>query len=394
MKSYQRNIYINYFFELVKYFNLMQSLWPMYLITRGFTLVEIGLLESIFHNVSLLMETPTGAFADVYGRKLSRLLGLVFHLVYFTISIFIQNFFMAAIGFVFAAIGYNLESGSGTALVYDSLKELGKEEQFIRVDTKREAIIRGASVAGVLLGGILSLQGYTLAYLVTIGLTLLAFLIGLFMKETTLHERKQRLPFIKAIKNQFSESVAVLKKDVLLAQTMIYFALVGTIIATSSFYMTTYWQSFNISSGEVGIRMALIGLGGAVSALFGYRLLSKQSPIRVFLVSIFLLVIATALMADLNLTLVGLMIAVIIDALLFVSMNAFFNQRIESHQRATLLSFSSMLYSIFMIFFFPFFGWLIESTSYSLAFSFLCGTLTLGFFAFYRFVFKKFLVKI
>ena len=43
--------------------------WVAILAARGYTLVEIGLAETVFHIVSLLFEIPSGVLADVFGRK-------------------------------------------------------------------------------------------------------------------------------------------------------------------------------------------------------------------------------------------------------------------------------------------------------------------------------------
>ncbi len=39
------------------------------------SLMQLGLLESIFHVTSFLMEIPTGVVADLFGRRMSRLIG-------------------------------------------------------------------------------------------------------------------------------------------------------------------------------------------------------------------------------------------------------------------------------------------------------------------------------
>ena len=45
------------------------SVWVLLLALRGFSLVEIGLAETVFHAVSLCCELPSGLLADVLGRK-------------------------------------------------------------------------------------------------------------------------------------------------------------------------------------------------------------------------------------------------------------------------------------------------------------------------------------
>ena len=43
--------------------------WVAILAARGFSLVEIGLAETVFHICSLIFEIPSGILADLYGRK-------------------------------------------------------------------------------------------------------------------------------------------------------------------------------------------------------------------------------------------------------------------------------------------------------------------------------------
>lgn len=43
--------------------------WVAILSSRGFSLVEISMAETVFHLVSLLLELPSGILADVFGRK-------------------------------------------------------------------------------------------------------------------------------------------------------------------------------------------------------------------------------------------------------------------------------------------------------------------------------------
>ena len=50
--------------------------WVALLAARGFSLVEIGLGETVFHLTSLLFEIPSGVLADVFGRKKMLLAGV------------------------------------------------------------------------------------------------------------------------------------------------------------------------------------------------------------------------------------------------------------------------------------------------------------------------------
>ena len=43
--------------------------WVAILAARGFSLVEIGIAETVFHITSIIFELPSGVMADIFGRK-------------------------------------------------------------------------------------------------------------------------------------------------------------------------------------------------------------------------------------------------------------------------------------------------------------------------------------
>ena len=58
-----------YTLTTVGYFRIAGASWVALLALRGFSMFEIGILESIFHIVSSSFEIPSGIVADVFGRK-------------------------------------------------------------------------------------------------------------------------------------------------------------------------------------------------------------------------------------------------------------------------------------------------------------------------------------
>ena len=56
MTRYRRNIGLNYLYSLLMNLNLTHGLWMIYLTGMGFPLVQLGLLEGIYHITGFLME--------------------------------------------------------------------------------------------------------------------------------------------------------------------------------------------------------------------------------------------------------------------------------------------------------------------------------------------------
>ncbi len=109
----------------------------IYLAGKGMSLMQLGLLESIFHVTSFLMEIPTGVVADLFGRRMSRLIGRLLSVISLVLIFTGRGFEAYAFAFVITAFSYNFESGAGEALVYDSLKQIDMSSFFYKNDRSK-----------------------------------------------------------------------------------------------------------------------------------------------------------------------------------------------------------------------------------------------------------------
>ncbi|HOE57699.1 MAG TPA: MFS transporter, partial [Bacillota bacterium] len=142
----RNNINKNYIYTILSNIDLTRGIWMIYLAGKGMSLTQLGLLETVFHITSFLMEVPTGAVADIFGRRISRIAGRAMSLLSTAILLAANDFMWFAISFVFTALSYNLESGAGDALIYDSLKEIGEEDKYMKISGNKEVFYQTAGV--------------------------------------------------------------------------------------------------------------------------------------------------------------------------------------------------------------------------------------------------------
>lgn len=138
--------------------------WVAILAARGYSLVEIGIAETIFHITSLLFEIPSGVLADVFGRKNMLIASSLMRMIGNIIMIFSCNLFMVCASIAFHAISYNFLSGSGDALAYDSLKTVDKETYYEKYASNQMVIYRLCSGISTLCAGFALLIGHKAAY--------------------------------------------------------------------------------------------------------------------------------------------------------------------------------------------------------------------------------------
>jgi MFS family permease len=368
--AYQRNITLNYVFEFFKYSNVMHAFWMVYLIQLGYTLFEVGLLESIFHVVSFVMETPTGILADRFGRHRSRQLGIVLHMAYLVFLWQGSSFLVVAIGFALAALSFNLESGSATAFVYDTLKHLQQSNQFPVIEARRETIIRIASVVGSIAGGFLIALGYAWAFWVNLIAYGFILCVSVWLKETTLQHEEDEKPTLIIHLKRMKEG---LKKHPILLVWMGYFGWISMTFAIVGYYVTTYWQELGWSESTMGMLLAIAGLAAALGAWVAPKIQNKLSLLKGLNIASIATMMGLLIIPLAWATPIVVIVLSMLDGWLYVHIHAVMNEKIESSVRASMLSLNAMMYSVLMMLGFPLFGWIVELTSYSIGFWSLSG---------------------
>lgn len=93
-------------------------------ITLGMSIFSIAMLSTA------ILEIPTGAISDKIGRKPTIILGTVVSFLYVLLYAIGNQYYILALGAIFEGLERALFSGNNEALLYDTLKQLKKEEQY------------------------------------------------------------------------------------------------------------------------------------------------------------------------------------------------------------------------------------------------------------------------
>jgi MFS family permease len=366
--SIERNIAKNYLFTFLWGTSLSEAVWMLYLAFRGMSLVQIGLIESVFHGTSLLMEVPTGIIADRFGRKTSRLLGRLMAMLGSVLMIGSRSFWGFVLAFVFIALSYNLESGAGDALVYDSLVQCGKQDRYSRVKGRQEVAWQAAQIVSLVASGVVATFDYTLAYILTLGIQGISFAFSFTFEEPRIgasgaKDRK------RGILQHIVGSFRVLRDNRGIIVYILFIEGFSLFCTTLHFYFQNFLKSRGLVEWQIGIVLALSSLAGMLGAAgthwlekrFGKRWLVSLSP--------FIALAAFGLIAFSGLEIPAMILRGAVEGILFVSFSDSINRLIPSEHRATLLSFEAMSFSVMMIVFFPAIGAVADRMGFKAAFT-------------------------
>ena len=368
-----KNIRKNYIFTLFYNLNLTRGIWMIYLAYRGFTLLELGIFEGVFHVTSFLMEVPTGAVADLWGRKVSRLCGRAMFFLSLLIMYYSVSSVLQAAGFAFCAIGYNLESGAGEALVYDSMLLSGEKNNYKKVAGKSELILQTAFIISYLAGGYLAVRSYFSVFFLSSFFALSSFVTAASFTEPPVRDTKSvkniRIKDIPcSMVKQTKDSLILIKAKPRIAFFIIFSELIFTFIISLFFYLQNYWKGEGKSEFYIGIVYAVSALTAGITAFKAPVIEKKIGEKGVLILMPAALVLCLWGISLTDYKEIFYILTGIIEGILVVAVSDYINRLIPSETRATVLSFQSMAFSMFMLIIFPAVGLIGDKSSLDTAF--------------------------
>lgn len=360
------NIKNEYLYRFFSSFDITSAIWVLYLGYKGMNLVQIGLLEGIFHVTGLLSEIPTGALADLFGRRRILIIGRMMSLISAIIMLFSNSFLGFAMGFILSAWGYNLNSGSEEALIYDTLKELKKEDEYLKINGKINLIIEISQGLAVFIGGILSQIDFSISYITAIIVGIISLTFSFNFKEVDIRDDfEERITII----NHFKKSMKVLKDNRKLLNIIMFFPIVYTFSAIVYFYGQQFLNDLGYSRLNISIIFLLNGILSAIGAILSDKIYKKYNAsgwLSISMIISFLLILMGNISKELS---IFTFLAIgFLTAILQPISSKLINSMVESKQRATIISVESMFYSLMMIILFPVCGLIGDLLSLELSF--------------------------
>lgn len=351
MKAKLNNIII---LHLITFFAALYFYHPvitLYFQQRGLNFVQINSLWAIIIGTMSLSEVPTGIIADKIGRKYSIIIALALQLSGEVIYIFANNYLLFALVSVIAGLGFAFSSGCFEAMIYDSLKEEGREEEMQKVAGLNNsfgqlAIIIGSFVCGFIAAD-LEMDSFISLIIITACSVGIALLVSFFLKEpSTEYKRSEQSSFML-----LKDSLQLLKINKSLQKIIILSLLATPFVNYLLNFYPPYFVQAKVPGVWFGIALSVAALLGVLTSKYAYLLEKNLGVNKGVLVATFTPGILYILMA----AIFHPLISVILFVISYSSMNIqkpifadYTNRHIESRNRATVLSTISMFSGIYI----------------------------------------------
>lgn len=345
----QRNIKV-YYAYLSLFQLIVGPILTLYLLGKGLSYTEIMVLESFFSVAVVVLEVPTGALGDLFGRRFSLFWAGIFMALGAITYIFGAKFWQFMIGEALFACGMSLKSGSDTAIVYDSLKNLGKEKIFATIQGKGEAFALGAQIIGSVLSGFIYSLNKELPLLISAVLMIFSAVASLFFYEIKTFEQEEKPGYFR----QITISARFLLGHRRVRSIVIYSIFFFVFFRVGFWYYQPYFQDVGIDTQYFGIIFALFNIVATVSARFAGKFIERTRGKSMILLSV--LMVSSFILLGLTRVPFGFNFICLQQVVRGVQVPVFMkyiNKHIPSNQRATIISCSSLLKNLAVAAAFP-----------------------------------------
>lgn len=339
----------------------------LYFNSIGLSFLQIGILLAIWSLSSFIFEIPTGAIADLYGRKFSVILSGICLTIIFALIFFTTNYYFLISLFLAGGASLTLSSGSYDAWIVDLLKTKKNKKIIHDYFIKRQSFYNLGFVFSGLLGALVVAKLDIGMIWIFSSLAFLVEAIVLLFAEENYKNKIHRT----SIKKSYLQIWTQTKKSIRYGYNhyvLFFLLLIGFILAfMMSFQGFISWTSllknFNFPDLGFGYLWAFSAVLGVFAPFLSKRFVKRRKERKLFIFnSILILLIGFAVLISYKLSL--LIFLFLLGS--FISdferpvMLSYFHKFIPSKMRATIGSVEGMLLSLGRIISLPLAGFLVD----------------------------------
>ncbi len=340
--------------------SLIWGINTLFLLDGGLSLTEAFIVNAGFSAGMVIFEVPTGVVADAAGRRISFILGgvtlLLTTLAYYWLWSIQAGLLPWTVVSILIGLGFTFFSGATEAWLVDALKATGFKGAIDDVFGRSQTVMGAATLLGLLTGGFLAQISLGVPYLVRSGILLAVIGAGYLTMHDIGFEPKKAPSLISGIRSIVRDSLTHGFGNPAVRKFML-----GAPFSVGVFFWIYYaFQPYVLELFEREDLVFLAGLAAAVFALAQIvggalvrrvrTLFRRRTSFIAGAVVAGSLGLAGVGLAELLPVPIGFWVAVALFGVVSLSegmstpvRQAYMSEVIPSEQRATVLSFDSLL---------------------------------------------------
>jgi MFS family permease len=321
----------------------------------GLSLGQVMLAQSVAAVTIFICEVPSGVLSDLINRRVTFIIAEVFYAGSVIVFAFAQSFFHVILMEILYGIAYATISGTDSAILYDTLKDLGREKEFTKYQGQYISFFLFTIAIANIASGFAGEIDLRIPILACIPIPIIQILLSLFLKEPSKQQNSENV-------NSLSHIFKAMKW--LVEYRMVfYFVFLSIFVAVGrKMILHTFNPFMDLIDMPIkywGILLAGFNLTAALFSKYTHIIHKKWGTQKTVFMIVTIQVLIFILMAKIHfiLAFVWPMIHFIIWPVATVVINAEINDRTGTDKRATVLSLSSFLAQSVQILILPILGY-------------------------------------
>lgn len=369
LSRYRANIWKLYLFQFFLYFQLWWPIWVIYLQEeRGFSLGQVALLDVPFWLSIVLLQIPAAALADRWGRKPTLLLGALSMSLAVTVFGIAPSFPLILTSYLIWGVAMVLLNGPDSAFLYDSLRALGRQEEYQKLYGRAWGVISLGSLAGTLAGApIAAATSLAFPIILSGGIAFAAVLVALSFQEPLAQFRSELATSYREV---IGRSLRLAGRQAEVRYAILFFGVMTVSTITPVIFFQPFLVRHGVALDFVGLWQTPARIAAILGALLAYRWVAAFGERRVFIMMPALTVGSFALLGAWD-SLWAMMAFPMLNFVAFATRPAltdYLNRRVPTGQRATVVSLTNMAYALVLVPIAPLLGTLADHASLTAAF--------------------------
>jgi MFS family permease len=379
-RPFEANLTKAYLYQFFMNFQLWWPIWVVYLTDkRGLSLTQVTALDSVFWLVIVVAQVPAGAIADRWGRKSALILAALFLSAGILVFGLADSYLLILISYAGWGLGLAFQYGGDSAFLFDTLKALGRPEEFQKVYGRYWGMASAGVIGGLLLGApVAAATDLSLPIVMSAGIALLAAGVAISFREPSLSLLGPAATDAEAgpadtlglgagpsFAGLIKESFRLAYRQPQVRYALLYAAVLGVAAFVPVIFIQPFLRYHDVSVGNLGLFQVPMRVMAIVGALAAYRVSAALGERQTLVVMPVMLMAGYAVLGswDAAYAYAAFPVVSLVAMMANPVVADYLNRRIPSEKRATILSIRQLLFSLLLVPMAPALGFMADEVS-------------------------------
>lgn len=340
-------------------------IYILFLIENGLSITQALFLGGYFAFMTVLLEVPSGVFADKFGRKNAIFFSSLFVFLG-TLMLAMGNDFIAFLAAETVwALALALWSGTDSAFIYDTLKALNRKNEFKKIYGNLQFITFTMFAISGLIGSYFADINLRLALQVSLIPLGIAVFIPLTFTEPKF-TKKVEFKYLGHVREAFTYAISHKQIRFFILFFMVIFGVSEGLWLLNQ----PYFSFVGLEIKFFGLVYFFIFLSTAIASKFAYKIEHKFGiKNTLYFMAIILLAVYFLMGYFPGILMVFLLVlSSFVFGMQYPIIDDYINKNIESHHRATMISLKNLSGMLMFSMLAPLLGWITDTWSITFAF--------------------------